>query len=153
MTAAGQTRKIGGTGWNLWRGLVGTAYLVAAGFNLFFTLPEGDLGWSADSAWFPFLASFVRGVVVPNHELFMVLVVIFEIAVGLLILSRNRYVDLGVAGSVLWVLFLIPFLQPFPMAATNVVLAILQGVLLLRRYDTPIWELLGSLLGPLRRRG
>jgi uncharacterized protein YhhL (DUF1145 family) len=48
---------------------------------------------------------------------------------------------MGVTASVLWVLFLIPFLQPFPMAATNVVLAILQGILLLRRYDTAIWRL------------
>jgi hypothetical protein len=141
MTAVPQARKIGGAGWNIWRGVVGVAYLVAAAFNLFFTLPEGDLGWFADSAWFPFLENFVREAVVPNHVLFMVLVVVFEIAVALLILSRGRYVDMGVAVSVLWVLFLIPFLQPFPMAATNVVLAIVQGILLLRRYDTAIWQL------------
>jgi hypothetical protein len=141
MTAAAQTRKIGGAGWNIWRGVVGVAYLVAAGFNLFSTLPEGDLGWFADSAWFPFLGDFVRQVVVPNQALFMGLVVVFEVAVGLLILSRGKFVDMGVTASVLWVLFLIPFLQPFPMAATNVVLAILQGILLLRRYDTAIWRL------------
>lgn len=136
-----QVRKIGGTGWNIWRGVVGVAYLVAAAFNLLFTLPRGDLGWFAESAWVPFLQDIVRQVVVPNHELFMVLVVAFEVAVGALILSRDRYVDVGVGASVLWVLFLVPFLQLFPMAATNVMLAIFQGVLLLRRYDTAIWEL------------
>ena len=147
MTAVAQTRKIGGTGWNLWRAFIGVAYLVAAGFNLFFTLPEGDLSWFADAAWFPFLADFVREIVAPNHVLFMGLVVVFEIAVGLAILSRGRYVDVGVTASVLWVLFLIPFLQPFPMAATNVVLAVVQGILLLRQYDAAIWELAVNLLG------
>lgn len=120
-------------------------YLVAAGSNLLFTLPRGDLVWFADSAWFPFLAKFARGVVIPNQELFMVLVVVFEVAVGLLILSHGRLVDVGVASSVLWVLFLIPFLQPFPMAATNVVLAAVQGILLLRRYDIAIWKLVKNL--------
>ena len=97
-----QVRKIGGTGWNIWRGVVGVAYLVAAAFNLLFTLPRGDLGWFAESAWVPFLQDIVRQVVVPNHELFMVLVVAFEVAVGALILSRDRYVDVGVGASVLW---------------------------------------------------
>ncbi|MCP4205404.1 MAG: hypothetical protein GY769_26130 [bacterium] len=82
-------------------------------------------------------------VIQPHHELFVLLVVVFELAVGGLILGRGRSVDLGVGCSVLWVLFLIPLLQPFPMAATNVVLALVQGILLLRRYDTAIWELVG----------
>lgn len=134
-------RKIGRSGWNVWRAFVGLAYLVAAVFNLLSTLPARDLSWFADNAWSPVLGDFVRQVVDPNHGLFMLLVVIFEVAVGVSILSRDRFVDLGVGSSVLWVLLLIPFLQPFPMAATNVVLALLQGILLLRRYDASIWEL------------
>jgi hypothetical protein len=92
-------------------------------------------------AWSPILADFVREVVQPNSQLFIVLVVAFELAVAAFIFSRGRLVDMGVGASVLWVLFLIPFLQPFPMAATNVVLAIVQGILLFRRYDTTIWGL------------
>ena len=147
MDGGEQTRKIGGRGWNIWRGIVGVAYLVAAGFNLFFTLSKGDLGSFADNAWLPVLGDFVTELVLPNSELFMALVVAFEVAVGSLILSRGRFVDVGVGASVVWVLFLIPFLQPFPMAATNVVLAIVQGILLLRRYDTAIWELGRNLPG------
>lgn len=98
--------------------------------------------WLADNAWFPSLAEFVREVVQPNHQPLLVLVVAFELAVGVLILSRGRWVDVGVCASVLWVLVLIPFLLPFPMAATNVVLAIVQGILLLRRYEAPIWRLI-----------
>lgn len=141
MTAQQQARRPGGIGWNIWRAIVGATYLAAAAFNLFFTLPTGDLRWLADNAWFPALADFVTKAVQPNHEPFMLLVVVFEAAVGVLILGRGRLVDLGIGASVLWVLFLVPFLQPFPMATTNVVLAIVQGSLLLRRYDSSIWEL------------
>ena len=49
-------RQPGSLGWNVWRALIGVGYLAAAGFNLFFTLPEGDLGWFADNAWSPLLA-------------------------------------------------------------------------------------------------
>jgi hypothetical protein len=141
MTAHQHARKAGGKGWNIWRAFVGVAYLVAAAFNLIFTLPTGDLGWAAEMAWHPILKDFMTAVVIPNHELVLALVVVFEIAVAVLILGRGRSVDLGIVASVLWVLFLIPFLQPFPMAATNVVLAIIQGILVLRRYDVAIWEL------------
>ena len=114
--------------------------------------PQAATGWTllwlADSSWFPILADFVREVVQPNSHLFIVLVVAFELAVGAFIFSRGRLVDMGVGASVLWVLFLMPFLRPFPMAATNVLLAIVQGILLLRRYDTSIWGLLKNLSGP-----
>jgi len=142
MTSGTRTRTVGGIGWNIWRGVVGVAYLAAAAFNLFYTLPKGDLGaFLTADAWFPFVKDFVNGVVVPHNELIMVLVVLFEIAVGVLILARGRCVDVGVWASVLWVVFLMPFLRPSPHATVNVGLAIVQGVLVLRRYDTPIWGL------------
>jgi hypothetical protein len=147
LTELRASRALAGSGWNLWRGLVGVGYLTAAAFNLLYTLPAGDLHWFAEMAWSPLLADLVREVVQPNHQPFLLLVVAFELAVAALILSRGRWVDLGVCASVLWVLFLIPFLQPFPMAATNVGLALVQGILLLRRYDTTIWGMVLGLLG------
>ena len=42
---------------------------------------------------------------------------------------RNPYVLLAMG----WVILLIPFLIPKPMAATNVILAGVQGILMLRR--------------------
>ena len=133
-------RRVGSGGWNVWRGLVGAGYLLAAAFNLFFTLPKGDLAWFAENAWLPVLDALVMEVVVPNRELFMALVAAFEVVVGALILSRGRSVDVGVGAAVLWVLILMPFLQPWPMAATNLLLAVVQAVLLLRRYETAIWQ-------------
>ena len=135
------TRPAGGPGWNIWRGTVGAAYLAAAGFNLLFTLPQGDLSSFADNAWHPVLAEFVHQIVSPHHTLIMSLVVVFEAGICILLLGRGRMVDVGTGAAVVWVILLIPFLQPFPMAATNIGLALVQGMLLLRRYDRAIWEI------------
>lgn len=142
MTGDRYARKVGAGGWNVWRVVVGVGYLVAAAFNLFSTLPKGDLAWFAENAWLPTLDALVMEVVVPNRAFFMVLVVAFEVVVGALILGRGRSVDVGIGAAVLWVLFLMPFLQPWPMAATNLLLAVVQAVLLLRRYETAIWQLM-----------
>jgi hypothetical protein len=61
--------------------------------------------------------------------------------VGLLIHSHRGRVDLGVAASVLWVLAILPFLA-WPCLLTNIALVALQGLLLLRRYDTSTWMLI-----------
>lgn len=144
-------RKQAGAGWNFWRGFVGFAYLIAAGFNLFVTLPHGELTWFAENAWWPFLTDLMDELIIPNHAVFMTIVVVLEIVVGLLILGRGRYVDVGVGASVAWVVLLMPFLPLVPMGLTNIVLALLQGVLLIRRYETPIWQMIVRPLGAVSR--
>jgi hypothetical protein len=134
-----RTRQLGGTGWNILRGFVGIAYIVAAGFNLLVTMPSGDLTWFADSAWFGSLDRFVTDTVIPNREIFIALLAAFEVAVGVSILSRGRLVDIGVGAAVLWVLFLLPFLPFVPMGVTNVALGLVQGAISLRRYESPMW--------------
>lgn len=160
MTTA-STRTIGGTGWNIWRAFIGIAYLAAAVFNTVYTLPRSDqLDGYADGAWFPFLGDFMRDVFMPNGDLFMILVIAFEVAVAVLILGRGSYVDAGVVASVLWVLAVLPFLA-WPYLITNLVLALMQGVILFRRYDTAIWEPITNRFGsnqptalePPRRKG
>lgn len=147
-------RPIGRKGWNVWRAVIGLSYLAAAGFNVVYTLPRTEeLDGYADGAWFGFLGDFMRDVFMPNGTAFMTVVIIFEICVGALVLHRGRYVDAGVAASVLWVLAVLPFLA-WPYLITNLVLAPIQGVLLLRRYETPLWrrrrgsEQLDRRLGP-----
>lgn len=133
-------RPPGRRGWNIWRAVIGVAYLAAAGFNTVYTLPRADqLDDYADGAWFGFLGDFMRDVFMPNGTAFMMAVIIFEIGVGALVLYRARFVDVGVTASVLWVLAVLPFLA-WPYLVTNLVLAPIQGVLLLRRYDTPLWR-------------
>ncbi len=134
------TRPPGRSGWNVWRAVIGVAYLAAAGFNAVYTLPRADqLDGYADGAWFGFLSDFMRDVFMPNGTVFMTAVIIFEVGVGALVLHRDRYVDIGVAASVLWVLAVLPFLA-WPYLITNLVLVPIQGILLLRRYEHPLWR-------------
>lgn len=143
-------RRNGGTASNIWRAVIGVFYLAAAVFNLTYTLPRaGDAeifeGY-ASGAWFGFLETFVRDVLMPNGTLMMAVVVVFEFIVGWAILSAGTRVDLGVAFSLAWVAGILPFLA-WPYLLTNLVLIVMQGVLLFRRFDTPIWTLLGDALG------
>lgn len=133
-------RPVGTRAWNGWRAFVGLAYLGAAGFNTIYTLPRSDeLDGYADGAWFGLLENFMRDVFMPNGFVFMAAVIVFEVAVGLLVLSRGHLVDLGVIASVVWVLAVLPFLA-WPYLITNLVLVLLQAVVLLRRYDTAVWR-------------
>lgn len=143
-------RRTGGTVANVWRGVIGLFYLAAAVFNLTYTLPRARdaeiFEGYADGAWFGFLETFVRDVLTPNAVLLMAVVIVFEIVVGWAILSSGNRVDLGVALSFGWVVAILPFLA-WPYLVTNLVLVVMQGVLLLRRFDTPIWTLLGDAIG------
>ncbi|NND02110.1 MAG: hypothetical protein HKN91_04935 [Acidimicrobiia bacterium] len=138
LRAWASTRPLATAPWRIWRALIAIAYLAAAIFNAIYTLPRSDeLDGYADGAWFGFLGDFIRDVFMPNGEIFMTLVIIFEIAI--LIASRRTAVDAGIVLSVLWVLAVLPFLA-WPYLITNIVLAVVQGGVALRTYDTPIWR-------------
>lgn len=149
MTFAPQ-RRLGGPTWNVWRGFIGTFYLAAAVFNLTYTLPRtneaGLLDGYAEGAWFGFLERFMSEVLMPNDTLLMAAVIVFEVVVGWAILSAGGRVDLGVVLSLGWVVAILPFLA-WPYLLTNLALVAMQGVLLFRRFDKPIWTLLGDALG------
>lgn len=139
-------RTNGNTAWNAWRAFVGgVIYLGAAFFNALYTLPRanepGTFDGYADGAWFGLLEQFIRDVFAPNGMLFMAAVVVFEIVVGLLILSRGTAVDWGIGASLLWVLAIMPFLA-WPYVLVNVGLVFVQGAVVLRRYDASIWNML-----------
>ncbi len=151
--ATGPRRRVGTAGWNVWRGFIGLAYLAAAVFNIVYTLPRQDevvANYGGD-AWFGFLAEFMNEIWAPNAELFMVLVIAFEVIVGLLLLSWGRFVDVGVGASLIWVLAVLPFLA-WPYLLTNVALLAMQGVIAVRRYDATIWELVGHAMSGAWRR-
>ena len=143
-------RRLGGAAWNVWRGIIGVFYLVAAVFNLTYTLPRtteaGLLDGYAEGAWFGFLETFMRDVLMPNDTLLMAAVIVFELVVGWAILSSGDRVDYGVLFSLAWVVAILPFLA-WPYFFTNLALIAMQGVLLFRRFDKPIWTLLGDALG------
>lgn len=138
-------REVGRGAWNVWRGVIGAFYLLSAVFNGVFTLPRSSdeeiFDGYADGAWFGFLEDFMRDVFIPNAAAFMVTVIIAEVAIGLAMWSKDRWVDAGVLLSIGWVIAILPFLA-WPYLLVNVALAGAQGLLLLRAFDTPLWELI-----------
>lgn len=141
-------RKVATRGWRWWRTGVGLFYVLSALFNATYTVPRADDAGTfdgyADGAWFGFLAEFMRDVFIPNAVIFITLVIVFEVVVGLLILSQERLVDLGVLASLAWVVAILPFLA-WPYLLVNVALVAIQGAVALRRYEHPAWRLSGGI--------
>jgi len=63
----------------------------------------------ADLAFLAFYRTLWRGVVLPRLGLFLALVIIFEIIVGVLLLSRGPYAQLGLIFAAAYAAFLVPF--------------------------------------------
>ncbi len=73
---------------------MGVIFLVGAGFNSFWTLGHTDefYGSFADGAWLPPAESLIRDVIMPNGRLFTGLLIAFQTAVGVLVLTRGDLV-------------------------------------------------------------
>ena len=71
--------------------LIGVLYLVGAGFNLVYTLRNGKefYGGFVEGAWLPPARRFTESVVVPYSVPFTVVLVLFQVGVGLSILTRG----------------------------------------------------------------
>jgi hypothetical protein len=60
-----------------------------------------------DTALIPGFTAFWRGVIMPAIPFFAVLLAAFEISVGVLLVSKGRWVKIGLAFSILFNLFLV----------------------------------------------
>ena len=91
------------------RALWGLFFLAASAINLLVTLPNpGFYRDFAGLTFFPFYRWLLLTIAVPNAVLISALVVVFELAAGLLILWRGRAVAWGLAATAGWVVFLCP---------------------------------------------
>ena len=130
---------------NILRIIFGLFYLAAAVFNFTYTLRQPQpLDWFAENALIPFYKDFILSVVVPNSDLIILLVVVFEIVVGVLILSKRIFVKAGLVLGIIWALILVPLLPIGPPMLTNLILASLQAFLLRSEYDRSFLEILRS---------
>ncbi len=109
----------------------GVFFLGSAVFNALITAPNAEQVYLsfAGLSW-PVAEQLVRNLVVPVGMAFTLLVVAFEITVGLLIL-RRRTARIGIVISLAWLAVLIPFLDGYGLV--NVVLIAALAPLL--RYD------------------
>jgi hypothetical protein len=80
----------------------------AANAVMLVTTPDVYEGF-ADLSFLRFYRTLWRGVVLPRLGLFLALVIIFEIMVGVLLLSRGPYAQLGLILAAGYAAFLVPF--------------------------------------------
>jgi hypothetical protein len=84
-------------------GRLAVAVLYLAGgalVNAVFLATGEDYAEFADGAYIPFVRDTWRSLAVPNHDLFVTLLIVFEAAVGVLVLSGGKRTQLGLAAAV-----------------------------------------------------
>lgn len=109
MVAAFRTRSDASRPANITRLVVGLIWLAGAAFNLFVTLRMArPFEWLEESP-VPLYRWFFRDVVGPNPEVWTVLLVAGEIALGVLTLARGGWARLGLAGGALFSAVLVSF--------------------------------------------
>jgi hypothetical protein len=142
-------------------GRFGVAVLyVAAGaaVNGFFLLRGDDYANFADHAYVPFVRHTWRNVVVPNRGLFISLLIVFELAVGLLVISGGRWTQLAYSAAIAFHIALLAFGWGFflwsgPMIAALVTLLRHERTSATARLGpTPVGSRSGSRTAPADRR-
>ncbi len=134
--------------YNVSRISLGVFYLVACVFNFFHTINNTQYLWAVclENVHFSFYKDFLEQIVIPNEQLIILLVVVFEFTVGVLILSKEIFVKIGLLLAILWVLIIAPFL-PWVDILGHLLLGTFQVLLLIGNYDTTVLEIIQSKIG------
>lgn len=112
------------------RAATGVLFLIGGALMHVVTLATGgDYAGFADPALFPWVTDSWRAVVAPNQLFFIGLLIVFEAAVGLLVISGGRRTQLGYLGIIAFYLALWIF---GPIEAVFVVVILVPMYLLLR---------------------
>ena len=89
---------------------VGALYLAAgAAVNAFFLLRGDDYAAFADGSSLRFVRDTWASLVVPHHELWIGLLVVFEVAVGVLALAGGRWTQLAYVAAIAFHVCLLAF--------------------------------------------
>jgi hypothetical protein len=134
---------------NAGRSFLGIFFLVMAiGVNVVTVLvdPNSYIGLGADS-YIPLYRWVFTNLVTLAPLLFVLPVAAFEIAIGLLMLSKGKYVKWGLIGGIGFLVVITP-LGIWTLA--NPILAAAMAVLLRREYDRSFLEMLHRTRGPRR---
>ena len=125
---------------------IGLFYLVSSFFNLFHTMNNTQYLWIVclENVRFSFQTQFLEKIVIPNEKFIVLLIVIFEIIVGLFILSKGLFVKIGLILGIFWVLSIATFL-PLDDILGHIGLGVLHALLLMGNYDTTFWEIIKSI--------
>ncbi len=115
---------------NITRYIFGIIYLLGAGFNIFIVVAEGwqtYIGF-ADATFLPFYREAWMAVAAPNITLIVILLIAFEISLGLLFIIKRKYLKIALALGILFCLASMPTM--IQAIYTNLPLALIQAYLL-----------------------
>ena len=131
--------------YNIARVGLGTFYIIAGLFNLFHTIHNTHYLWIVclENVHLSFYRVILEQIVIPNEQLIILLVIVFEFIVGVLILSKEFFVKIGLLLAILWVLIVSPLL-PWVDIFGHLVLGMFQALLLRGNYDTTVLEIIQS---------
>lgn len=126
---------------NVGRILWGLAFVAASIVNLTVTLPNPAFYQTfADLTFFPFYRQLILNIAIPNATLISALVVIFEFAVGVMMLSKGEWVHWGLIGTGIWVVFITPAMGWYTIA--SLIFLIIPALLLRYEYDRSLFGLI-----------
>jgi len=115
---------------NVARIIFGIIYLLGAGFNIFIVVTQGwrtYIGF-ADATFFPWYREAWMAVAAPNIALIVILLIAFEIGLGLLFILKRRYLKVALILGILFCLASMPTM--FEAIYTNMPLALIQAFVL-----------------------
>jgi hypothetical protein len=128
---------------NAGRIFLGFFYLLMAigvnGVNAFKN-PQSTVQMGAESL-IPLYRAFFTEVVAAAPAVFILIVVLFQLSVGLLILNKHKWVKLGLSGATLFLIFITPFgVIQLPWLG----IAGVQIFLLRKDFDKTIFEIISA---------
>ena len=128
------TRPIAGRGRNAARIALAGFWLLMAGYNALVTLPGGGEMYEgiANISW-PGFDGIVSNVVQPAAIPFTVALIVWELAIAGLVLSKGVLVRIGLVAALIQLIGLAPFMGWYELA--NIPLAVWIWLLLDRDYD------------------
>jgi|Deesub1362A_J573_1020465.scaffolds.fasta_scaffold00005_322 hypothetical protein len=119
----------------------GIIYLVGAAINLQFALLNPQVYKEFADFAIILYKTLWSSIVMPHLMTWIMLVVVFEITTGVLILSKGNLVKIGLAGCIIFNLFLIPFCWS-GFALINLLFVLVQLFLLREEYNKTVIELI-----------
>jgi hypothetical protein len=111
-------------------------FVMGLGVNLFFLITQPSFIYDyGKNAWLPLYRLLSDRIIAPAPILFGILLILFEVAMGVFLLSRRGWVTAGLIGVTVFVLALIPISAVQGVWALSVIGTI---YLLTRRFDTGV---------------
>ncbi len=95
---------------NIGRGVFAVIFFLGANVNIviLFRNPEIFSGF-ADLSILPVYHSLWASIVMPHLQLFIVLIILFELSISIMLIARAPYVTIGLYLGAAFMLFLFPF--------------------------------------------